>query len=303
MVTLKDLQYLVAIDTHRHFSNAAEACFVSQPTLSGQFKKLEEYLGITLVERNRHQIMMTPAGEQLAARAREILAQADEFERHASALLDPLAGDMHLGLVPTVAPYLLSKIMTNLSAALPNIRFYLHEQQTQVLLKKLDQGQLDVLLLPWRDEMSVFDRFDLFEEELWLATPPDHPLQQQDEIQLSDLQGQHVLTLEDGHCLRDDTMHYCFAAGADEDQRFRATSLETLRYMVANGVGITLMPELAILPSESDGVAYKRFSGTRPNRQISAILRQGYPRIACVREIVRVVRSAMEDSGKTARSS
>ncbi len=303
MITLKDLQYLVAIDTHRHFSNAAEACFVSQPTLSGQFKKFEEYIGITLVERNRHHIMMTPAGEQLAARARDILSQAEDFERHAAALLDPLSGDMHLGLVPTVAPYLLSRIMNALSDALPSVRFYLHEQQTQILLKQLDRGELDLLVLPWRDEMAPFDRFDLFMEELWLATPPGHPLQTKKTTKLSDLQGQHVLTLEDGHCLRDDTMQYCFAAGADEDQRFRATSLETLRYMVSNGVGITLIPELAIPFDDknipNDGVQYRRFSGPRPTRQISAILRQGYPRISCIREIVRVVRSVMgQPSGR-----
>jgi len=176
MTTLKDLQYLVALDTHRHFSKAAEACFVSQPTLSGQFKKFESQLGLKLVERNRHQVIMTPAGEQLAVRARDILNLTREFERHADALLDPMSGDLQLGLVPTVAPYLLSQIMAALTEALPGIRFLLHEAQTDQLLQQLDKGELDLLILPWQDSMEMFDRIDLFEEKLVLALPPGHPL-------------------------------------------------------------------------------------------------------------------------------
>ncbi|MEJ2178447.1 MAG: LysR substrate-binding domain-containing protein [Gammaproteobacteria bacterium] len=212
MVTLKDLQYLVALDTHRHFGRAAEACFVSQPTLSGQFKKLEDRLGLTLVERNRHQVVMTPAGQQLAVRARSLIADAQEFERHADSLLDPLKGDIHLGLVPTLAPYLLSRVMHPLSSTLPGINFFLHEHQTEELTNRLDSGHLDLLILPWKQEMECFDRIDLFSERLQLAAPDNHPILKVKRLSLDSLEGQHVLTLEDGHCLRDDVLDICFSA-------------------------------------------------------------------------------------------
>ncbi len=295
MVTLRELQYLVAIDEQRHFGRAAESCFVSQPTLSGQFRKLEDQLALQLVERNRHQVVMTPAGLQLAERARGILASVKAFEQHAEALRDPLSGNLELGLVPTLAPYLLARIMSSLVNALPQLRFLLHEEQTAVLLRRLDDAELDLLVLPWRSEMEAFDHFDLFEERLLLATSPDDPLLKADQVRLSSLKDRQVLTLEDGHCLRDDTMHYCFSAGAREDQRFRATSLETLRFMVASGIGITLMPELAVDPSRDNGIRYRRFASPEPSRRIVALVRRGFPRMACVRQIVGIIREVMED--------
>jgi len=290
MITLRDLQYLVALEKHRHFSQAADACFVSQPTLSGQFKKLEEYLGLTLVERNRHQIIMTPAGAELAARAQQLIAGAEEFERHARALIDPLSGEMHVGLVPTLAPYLLARVMAPIGRHLPDMQFYLYEEQTSDLLTKLDNGVLDLLLLPWSDQMSCFERVDLFKETLQFAGPSNHPLAESKKLKLTDLEGQHVLTLEDGHCLREDAMSYCFAAGAKEDQRFRATSLETLRFMVSNGIGITLIPQLAIENRKDRNIVYRKFTSPEPSRQISAVFRKGYPRFACVQEIVKTIR-------------
>ena len=297
MATLRDLQYLVALDNHRHFGRAAEACFVSQPTLSGQFKKLEDQLSITLVERNKHQVVMTPAGTQLAQRARDILASVSEFELHAKTLLDPLAGDIHVGLVPTLAPYLLSRVMNRLTGALPDLNFFLHEKQTDVLLKGLNAGELDLLILPWRDDMERFDHRPLFHECLQLAAQADHPLSKIKNLSLKDLKGHQVLTLVDGHCLRDDTVSYCFAAGAEEDQRFQATSLETLRYMVSNGIGITLVPELAISHEHGDGVVYRRFSEPEPQRAIVALIRPGYPRMPCVEKIIEVIRQLLNPAG------
>lgn len=293
MITLRELEYLVALDTYRHFGKAATACFVSQPTLSSQFKKLEEQLGLTLAERHRHQIVMTTAGVELVEQARIILSATAQFKTAAKTLLDPLSGDIHVGLVPTVAPYLLSRIMTDLVTALPDIRFLLHEEQTASLLQKLDHGILDLLILPWQQKMQKFDRFNLYREPLLLATPKDYLLIKAKKPKLSDLQGKHILTLEDGHCLRDDAMSYCFAAGAEEDQRFRATSLETLRHMLVSNIGITLMPELAINVNRDDGIHYRRFASPQPQRQISAVLRPGYPRMACIREIVKVVKNAI----------
>ena len=295
MITLKDLQYLVALDTYRHFGRAAEACYVSQPTLSGQFKKLEERLGLTLVERNRHQVVMTQAGIELAARARSLITDAKEFERHANSLIDPLKGDIHLGLVPTLAPYLLSRVMDPLSQSLPDLNFFLHEYQTEELLIRLDSGQLDLLVLPWQQKMDCFDRIDLFNEPLQLAAPENHPILKANPLNLDSLEGERVLTLEDGHCLRDDVLDVCFSAGADEDRRFQATSLETLMYMVSSGAGITLVPELAINEDSDRGLVYRRFDRPQPQRKISMVMRKAFSRVRCAQEISEIIRTCIGD--------
>lgn len=294
MITLRELEYLVALEEQKHFGRAAAACHVSQPTLSGQFRKLEDQLDLQLVERNRHQVVITQAGEQLAERARRILAEVKDFQQFAESLKDPLSGEFHLGLVPTLAPYLLARIMSPLGTDLPGLRFLLHEEQTSILLDKLDSAELDMLMLPWRSDMEDFDRFDLFDEPLLLAAREGDPVLTRSDPTLAVLEDRLVLTLEDGHCLRDDAMSYCFSAGAREDQRFRATSLETLRFMVASGIGITLMPELAVDPTRDTGIVYRHFSKPEPSRKIVALVRQGYPRMACVREIVRLVRRVMK---------
>lgn len=294
MVKIRDLEYLSAIGEHRHFGRAAESCFVSQPTLSGQIMKLEEQLGLTLVERQTRKVMLTPAGEQLLIEARNVLKAANAFETSAKALLDPFAGDLHVGLIPTLAPYLLPHIMEPLNALLPNINFYLHENQTKTLLKQLEEGKLDMLILPWLADMDKFDRYDLFEEPLVLAVSPQHSLANANKLNLFDLRGHNILSLEDGHCLRDQAMGYCFTAGASEDQRFKATSLETLRYMVASNMGITLLPKLATLnTSLTKTINYISFEKPEPVRQISLLIRSGYSRMECVRAVAKSVKASI----------
>ena len=292
MIKIRDLQYLDAVAKHGHFGRAAEACFVSQPTLSGQTMKLEDQLGLSLFERHRKKVMLTPAGEELLGRARQVLRSAEDFEETAKALSDPLSGDLHVGLIPTVAPYLLPHIMANLGTSLPNINFYLHENQTDVLMQQLDEGKLDVLILSWLNTMQGVERYTLFKEPLVLASPVKHPLAQSKSLTLKDLNGQWVLTLEDGHCLRDEALDYCFSAGAKEDTRFQATSLETLRYMVASGMGITLIPELAIKDGEH-GLRYTHFNAPVPSREICLLVRPNYSRMECVRAVVSSIRSSM----------
>lgn len=294
MIKLRDLEYLLAIAEHKHFGRAAEACFVSQPTLSGQIIKIEQQLALTLVERQTRRVMLTPAAEQLVLEAKAVLKAAHGFEATAKSLLDPLAGDLHIGLIPTLAPYLLPHIMADLNQQLPNIDCYLHEDKTQNLLSDLDQGKLDVVILPWLDEMTKFERYDLFEEPLVLALPTSHLLSTQKNITLSDLNNQEILTLEDGHCLRDQALGYCFTAGAKEDQRFQATSLETLRFMVASGMGITLLPQLATLNNlASASIKYLPFEQPSPTRQISLLIRPSYPRMECVRVIVKSIKQSL----------
>lgn len=294
MVKLRDLQYLDAVARHQHFGRAAEACFVSQPTLSGQIMKLEEQIGLVLIERHRKRVMLTPAGEALIGRARAVLRAAEDFEDSARALSAPLSGDFHLGLIPTVAPYLLPHIMGPLGRDLPEVNFYLHEDQTHVLLQQLDDGKLDVVILSWLDSIENVERYNLYREPLVLAAPNHTPLAKLDRAALSDLDGQLVLTLEDGHCLRDETLDYCFSAGAKEDQRFQATSLETLRYMVASGLGITLMPQLAVRPADEDhGLHYVPFGTPPPSREICLLVRPNYSRMEAVRAMVASIRGAM----------
>ena len=292
--TLRDLHYLTAIEQHKHFGRAAAACFVSQPTLSGQLIKLEQQLGLQLIERHRHNVMLTPAGEQLVIEARNVLQAANEFELAAKALLDPFAGDLHVGLIPTLAPYLLPHVMADLTKQLPKINFFLHEDQTENLLQQLDQGKLDLLILPYLDHMTKFDSFELFDEPLLLASPVGHSLANKSNLTLDDLYQQKILTLEDGHCLKGQTKEYCFSAGADEDTSFEATSLETLRHMVASGMGITMLPALSTLERfNNDGMCYTPFKAPQPTRAISLVIRPNYSRMQCVRTVVASIRQSI----------
>jgi LysR family transcriptional regulator, hydrogen peroxide-inducible genes activator len=295
MIKLRDLEYLDAIEKHRHFGKAAEACHVSQPTLSGQIMKLEEQLGVSLIERHPRNIFLTPAGEALLAKARRVLVAAHDLEMTAKTLGDPLAGDFHLGLIPTLAPYLLPRVMPALIDKLPNLQLYLHEHKTSDLLKLLDEGTLDALVLPWLDDMTAFQAYDLFHEKFVLAVSRKHELAARKRVKLDYLKGHKVLTLEDGHCLRDQALGYCFSAGADEDKRFRATSLETLRYMVAANMGITLLPELAASGRGEEGdLRYIDFQTPAPSRRIVLLVRQNYTRLECVRQIVATIRECVK---------
>lgn len=294
MVKLKDLKYLIAIDDHKHFGRAAEACFVSQPTLSGQVMKLEAQLELQLIERHNRKIMLTPAGEILIREARKVLQAVDVFESKAKSLLDPLSGDLHAGFIPTLGPYLFPHIMPRLNTQLSNINFFLHEDKTHELLSKLNDGRLDFLILPYLDEMKMFKCFDLFEEELFLATSRHHPLANKKTVCLEDINREHVLTLEDGHCLRNQSLGYCFSAGAHEDHRYQAASLETLRHMVAAELGVTLFPRFAALNRDHEtNIKYIPFSSPQPKRQISLLVRPHYYRMSVIEDIARVVRESI----------
>lgn len=295
MIKIRDLEYLDAIDQHRHFGKAASACFVSQPTLSGQLMKLEQQLNLQLVERHRHNVMLTPAGTQLVKDGRRVLQAAEDFQRSAKNLLDPLAGELHVGLIPTLAPYVLPHIMPEITKALPKVDLYLHEKQTKDLLEQLDNGKLDVLILPYLDEMDKFEIYHLFDEPFILATPTAHPLSAQKSLTLNDLYDESILTLEDGHCLKDQALGYCFTAGAKENTSFQATSLETLRHMVGSGMGITLLPALATHHQTQENIAYRSFDTPSPLRKIALVIRPNYARMECVRTLVSSIRKSMEN--------
>jgi LysR family hydrogen peroxide-inducible transcriptional activator len=276
-MNLRDLQYLVAVADNRHFGKAAEASFVSQPTLSTQIKKLEQELGVELIERNPRQILLTEAGERIVERARTILREADSIRDIAHQAQDPESGTVRMGLFPTLAPYLLPHVVPNVHARFPRLELLLVEEKTDTILRRLTDGRLDagVLALPVLDPLLHQEK--LFTEDFVLAVPVDHPLASTDGlVDVSVLATEHVLLLEEGHCLRDQALAVCQLAGASERTGFRATSLETLRQMVAAGVGITLLPELAVQPPvpPSPDVKILRFREPVPRREIAMFWRQ-----------------------------
>ena len=276
-MNLRDLRYLVALADHRHFGRAASASFVSQPTLSTQIRKLEEELGVALVERAPRKVMLTPAGRDMAERARRILGEVEQMKEAARRTRDPEAGTVRLGLFPTLAPYLLPHVLPRIRARFPRLELLLVEEKTDQILARLRDGRLDagLLALPLHDEQLHVE--PLFEEPFVLAVPESHPFARRGKpLELGDLDDQHLLLLEEGHCLRDQALDVCRAAGASEHDGFRATSLETLRQMVAAGVGITLLPTLAVQPPvpPSPDVRLLPFKGRAPSREIAMAWRR-----------------------------
>lgn len=275
-MNLRDLKYLIALADHRHFGRAATACFVSQPTLSTQVRKLEDELGVSLVERAPRRVMLTPIGRDIADRARKVIAEVEQMTEVARRSQDPEAGTVRLGLFPTLAPYLLPHVLPNLRRRFPRLELLLVEEKTDAILARLRDGRLDaaLLALPIHDDQLHIEF--LFDEPFLLAVPQRHALAGRGSLDLHDLDDQRLLLLEEGHCLRDQALDVCRLAGADERDGFRATSLETLRQMVASGVGITLLPMLAVQPPVpvSPDIALLEFRGDAPHRRIAMLWRR-----------------------------
>lgn len=275
-MNLRDLRYLVALTEHKHFGRAAEASFVSQPTLSTQVRKLEEELGVALVERTPRKVLLTEVGREIALHARTVLNEVEQIRGIARRTKDPESGRLRLGIFPTLAPYLLPHVVPSIHARFPHLELLLAEEKTEVILSQLREGRLDagILALPISDD-QLHAEF-LFEEPFLLAVPDIHPLAKRKALALDDLAEQSLLLLEDGHCLRDQALEVCQLAGASERSGFRATSLETLRHMVAANVGITLLPSLAVKPPvpQVKHVCLIPFRGKIPSRRIGMVWRK-----------------------------
>jgi LysR family hydrogen peroxide-inducible transcriptional activator len=297
-MNLRDLRYLVAVADHRHFGRAAAASFVSQPTLSMQIKKLEQELGVELVERGGRQIVLTDAGERVVERARAILDEAEAIGGIAQQARDPEAGSIRLGIFPTLGPYLLPHVIPAVHARFPRLELLLVEEKTDDVLRQLHAGALEVgvLALPAGD--NRLHQETLFREDFVLAVPAGHHLDEpvsaaEVGVDVGALAGEDMLLLEEGHCLRDQALSVCELNGARERRGFRATSLETLRQMVAAGVGITLLPELAVRPPvvPSPDVRLLRFSEPVPHRTIGMLWRRSSVRSGLLQELAEIVRS------------
>ncbi|HYP81473.1 MAG TPA: LysR substrate-binding domain-containing protein [Steroidobacteraceae bacterium] len=291
---LKDLRYLVAVADTRHFGQAAARCFVSQPTLSAQLKKLEDYLGVQLIERQPRRIALTEAGVQVVARARRIIEASDEIVALSQLQRDPLAGRLRLALLPTIGPYLLPLVASRIRRKLPRLELLMYEYQTGPMLDHLHAGDIDVgiLALPVPADGLVDRR--LFDEPFVVAMPESHPLASRKTLKSADLNGETLLLLEDGHCLRDQALDVCRNSSVQEKQDFRATSLETLRQMVASGTGITLLPQLASSGAygHARGVAIVPFARPAPVRHIGALWRKTTARGAAINAVCEVIAEA-----------
>jgi LysR family hydrogen peroxide-inducible transcriptional activator len=288
---LKDLRYLVAVADQRHFGRAAARCFVSQPTLSSQLKKLEQSLGVQLIERAPNNVSLTAAGEEIVARARRILEATDEVVTLARSQHDPLAGRLRVALLPTIGPYLLPRVAPAVRKALPRLELHLYEYQTAPMLQKLHAGELDVGILALPVDTAGLEARELYREAFSVALPEHHPLAARQSVRVADLKGEKLLLLEEGHCLRDQALEVCSRAGVRDQQDFRATSLETLRQMVASGAGITLLPELAGRGAyrNARGLVLRPFAKPAPAREVGALWRKSSARRAAIDALCRVI--------------
>lgn len=291
-MNLRDLRYLVALAELRHFGRAADACHVSQPTLSTQIKKLEDELGVSLVERAPRHVMLTPAGHDIAARARRVLAEVEQMRETARRTSDPEAGSVRIGFFPTLGPYLLPHVVPRIRARFPRLELLLVEEKTEVVLHLLRDGKLDaaVLALPLHEDWLETEF--LFEEPFMLAVPEGHPLAGHRDLRLAELSDQHLLLLEEGHCLRDQALAAFDIEAPRGEDVFAATSLHTLVQMVSSGLGVSFLPEMAVRAGLADdpGVVVRPISADSPRREIVVAWRAGSSRAAEARLLAEALK-------------
>lgn len=280
--TIKQLRYLCAVVEHGHFGRAARACYVSQSTLSAGILELEEALGASLIERNNRSLVLTGLGEEVVVRARSLLVDVEELVALCQASAEPLGGRLRLGVIPTIAPFLLPGLLKALREDYPSFTPFIREDLSETLIEALQRGELDLLLLALPFAADAVETMELFTDAFFLASPPQHPLRARDRLDAADLKGQDLLLLEDGHCLRDHALEACKLRDSDYRAPYRATSLNTVVQMVASGIGVTLLPEMALkagalLPPE---VSVTPFADAGVSRTIGLMWRRKTPRRA-----------------------
>jgi LysR family hydrogen peroxide-inducible transcriptional activator len=285
----------VALADTGHFGRAAERTFVSQPTLSAQLKKLEQYLGVKLVERQPKKVQLTEAGKQIVVHARRMLDDADQIVALGRNGADPLSGRLKIALIPTIGPYLLPRVMQKIRKAVPHLGLMLYEHRTDGLLKRLHDGEIDMGVLALPAALDGLESRALYKECFTLAVPNGNDLANKSTVKVQDLKDQTLLLLEDGHCLRDQALEVCSRVDVREAEDFRATSLETLRQMVVAGLGITLLPELAVdSPFGSQrGLTIRHFAKPAPVRTVGAVWRKSSTRTAAIFTVCDVLADVM----------
>ena len=295
--SLKQLRYLVALEEHRHFGKAAASCFVSQSTLSAGLKELETALDAELVERNNRSVVFTALGLEVSNRAKRVLREAEELTELASRGREPLSGRLRLGVIPTIAPYLLPKTLPVLRKAYPRLQLYLTEDQTARLLALLEDGTLDLVLLALPFHADNVETLPLFKDGFQLVTRKDSPLAQKKAATTADLKDADLLLLAEGHCLREHALAACRLPQADSG--FAGASLNTLVEMVAGGLGVTLLPDMAVpmhVPKQGELVA-RPFDRSGAGRQIGLAWRTTSSRGAEFREFGTALTKAARSAG------
>jgi LysR family hydrogen peroxide-inducible transcriptional activator len=294
-MTLTELRYIVAVARERHFGRAAEACFVSQPTLSVSIKKLEEELDVKLFERGSSEVSLTPLGEEIVHQAQQVLEQAAVIKEIAKRGKDPLAGPLRLGLIYTIGPYLLPALVKQTIASVPQMPLMLQENFTTRLLDMLRAGELDCAILAEPFPDSALATAPLFDEPFMVVVPTHHPLAQRDQISAEELKRETMLLLGTGHCFRDHVLEVCpeyarFASNAEGIRKgFEGSSLETIRHMVAAGMGVTVVPQLSVPAEPQQHVKYIPFADPVPTRRVVLVWRRTFTRyeaIAALRNAV-----------------
>ena len=296
-MNLRDLKYIVAVAETRHFGKAAERCFVSQPTLSGQIKKLEEELGVTIFERTQRSVEVTPVGEAILEHARQIMDQAEIIEQLALAHQDPLAGPLRVGAIPTLSPYLMPLLLLPLKKKHPQMKLVLSEELTDTLLERLRIHEIDAALLATPVEGPDLEALPLFDEPFYIAYPREHPFYAKEKITRRDLESVNLLLLAEGHCLAKQAMDVCHLKERDQKgdmADLRAASLETLLQLVAAGFGCTLVPALAMRGSwtSGSGVVAQPLALPDAYRRVSLVFRHSYPR----RQALEAFASIIQDN-------
>jgi LysR family hydrogen peroxide-inducible transcriptional activator len=290
--SVRQLECLVAAARLLSFRGAARHCHISQPALSAQIARLEALLGVTLFERNRRRVLLTSAGRAVAERARKLLTDLDEISAAAQAHAQPLAGQLRLGVIPTVAPFVLPRALGLMRERCPGLDVLIREEQTAASLELLEEGRLDVLLLALEADLGDVETLPLFRDPFVFAAAQGHPLAARKRLRETDLGGQRVILLEDGHCLKDQAWSICQARGVKDYVEFRATSLGTLAQMVSAGAGITLLPGLSI-PSVAalPGLVVRPFAPPVPYRTVGLAWRPTSPR----RELFETLAAALRE--------
>lgn len=289
-LTLRDLEYVVVVARVNHFSKAAENCRVSQPTLSAQIKKIEEVLGVILFERSNKRVAITEAGARIVEQAKVVLEEAEKIPKLALKDQTPLSGDFRLGIIATLSPFFVPHFLKPLRRNYSSLRLLLREGLTDSLLRELKEGTLDAVVAARSFDESGFQVFPLFFEPFVLATPTTHPLTNKKTVSPSDLRIDEMILLEDGHCLRDQTINTCPVNRRGNVQQFHAASVETLRHLVASGLGYSLLPKLATQGKPlCDLVAYREFETKTVGRELALYCRKRYHATKDVEELARLL--------------
>ncbi|MDG2026166.1 MAG: LysR substrate-binding domain-containing protein [Acidimicrobiales bacterium] len=294
--TLRQLEYLVAVADEGHIGRAAESCHVAQPSLSAQLKQLEHSVGTVVIERIGRGIQLTPAGRDLAERARRVLRDTDDLVALGRQSATQLRGRLRIAAIPTVAPYLLPRFVPLLRELHSEAETHLREMQTPALVPALARGEIDLGLMALPVEDESLDHVNVLDDPFELALAPQHVFAGVEDVPVDELVGEAVLLLEDGHCLRDQALEICSRVGAEEAGEIQATSLSTLCQMVAAGMGITLLPRSArsVEARDGTGIVVRPFRGEPPTRQLVLTWRRRSPAAALYRELGETLRDALD---------